>query len=108
MITWGVLLPFVIVSLGAVLAIHRHQPQHAAAADMVTVGDLVKRAETGTGGGRHRLLEPITICRDLADDIAAEQTRILPLPPEVWAADPHEMARHPLVLHRVLAGVRRL
>ncbi|GAA0503815.1 hypothetical protein GCM10011581_25950 [Saccharopolyspora subtropica] len=70
---------------------------------------LVERIEAETGNSaRHGPGEPVSMRGDLADDIANEQTRILPLPPEVLAAKPDEVARNPLVLQRVLAGVRRL
>lgn len=85
--------------------------QHGGAAEgAVSVQDLAERvdAEISSGADCRQQRGLITMRGDLADDLANEQTRILALPPDVQAADPDELARNPLVLHRVLAGVRRL
>ena len=74
----------------------------------VSVRELVERVESERGGGRHQQPGPISMRGDLADDIADMQTRILPLPPEIRSLDRDDQARNLLVLHRLLAGVKRI
>jgi hypothetical protein len=86
-----------------------YRPQHAGGGEgALTVRHLIERVEAETGsGGRHRLREPIMSRRDLADDITDDETQTFVWPSEVWAAD-QSYARNPLVLRRILAGLRHL
>ncbi|QIZ33968.1 hypothetical protein FDZ84_03505 [Saccharopolyspora sp. ASAGF58] len=83
------------------------QPQHAGGGEgALTVRYLAMRIEAETSsGGRHRLREPTTI-RGAPPDNANEGTRIPALPAR--AADSDERACNPLVLQRILAGLRRM
>ncbi|MBB5156372.1 hypothetical protein [Saccharopolyspora phatthalungensis] len=72
-----------VVGVLAVWATLYYAPaRHAVGSEgALTVSCLIERVESETGGGRHRLREPRTVqlCGDLADDLAVEETRILPL-----------------------------
>ncbi|GAA0516312.1 hypothetical protein GCM10011581_46190 [Saccharopolyspora subtropica] len=77
----------------------------------LTVAYLVARVEAETSGGRHRLREPRTVQLrgDLADALAVEETRFLPLVESGLPVDDrHAMAKHPGLLRRVLAKLEDL
>ncbi|WP_143121569.1 hypothetical protein [Saccharopolyspora antimicrobica] len=104
MIAWGVC-----AGATAVLVIWwmlrcSYRPQHAEVGEGApTVRYLIERVEAETsGGGRHRLREPIAKRGGEADD-----KPWIPAPPSE-APDPHEYTRNPMVLRRILAGLRSL
>ncbi|WP_190812666.1 hypothetical protein [Saccharopolyspora pogona] len=74
----------------------------------LTVSYLVARVEAETSGGRHRLRK-VTIRGDLDEDLAAVETRHLPLVESGLPVDDREaMARHPGMLRRLLAALEGL
>ncbi|WP_190821880.1 hypothetical protein [Saccharopolyspora pogona] len=86
------------------------RPQHGGSGEgALTVEYLVKRIDAETSGGRHQLREPITILGDLADALAVEETRLLPLASTgLPIGDQVALARHPGALRRVLVGLQNL
>lgn len=94
------------LAIGFVMFSLRDRSQHGGGgAGALTVEILIERIEAETPKpGRHRLRPPLTMKGDLADDLP---TQITPLPPEILDLDDHERMVHPLVLHRVLAGIKR-
>ncbi|MGI8309310.1 hypothetical protein [Saccharopolyspora hattusasensis] len=85
--------------------------QHAGSGEgALTVAYLVARVEAETRGhGRHRLREPVVMRGDLADALALEETRHLPLVESGLPVDDREaMARHPGMLRRLLAALQSL
>jgi hypothetical protein len=76
----------------------------------LTVQYLAERMEAETnGGGRLQLCEPITIRGDLADALAIEETRLLPLASTgLPTMDQVAFAQHPGALRRVLVGLQNL
>ncbi|MBB5155465.1 hypothetical protein [Saccharopolyspora phatthalungensis] len=109
---WGIVLGVAAVAVLVVLVARRYwaRPQHGGGGEgALTVPYLVERVEAETsGGGRHQLHETVTIRGDLADALAVQEPRILPLPRELLSAELWELSRDLRVFHRVLAGVRRL
>jgi len=100
------------ISLGALLLSPYYLPQaqHAGAGPgALTVWQLIERVESETSGGRHRLRQ-VTIRGDLADgdELATEQTRLLPLAETGLPTSPAQFARHPGALRRVLAGLEQI
>ncbi|MGI8307796.1 hypothetical protein [Saccharopolyspora hattusasensis] len=81
-------------------------------AGALTVAYLVARVEAeARGHGRHQLREPRTVQMrgDLADALALEETRHLPLIESGLPVDDREaMARHPGMLRRLLAALQSL
>ncbi|QIZ36586.1 hypothetical protein [Saccharopolyspora sp. ASAGF58] len=78
----------------------------------LTVAYLVARVDAETrGNGRHRLREPRTVQMrgDLAEALAVEETRHLPLVESGLPVDDREaMARHPGMLRRLVAALLQL
>ncbi|MEV5538463.1 hypothetical protein AB0L13_16530 [Saccharopolyspora shandongensis] len=85
--------------------------RHAGSGDgALTVAYLVARVDAETRGhGRHRLREPVVMRGDLADALAVEETRHLPLIETGLPVDDREaMQRHPGMVRRLLAALRDL
>ncbi|MER7009872.1 hypothetical protein ABT324_00390 [Saccharopolyspora sp. NPDC000359] len=76
----------------------------------LTVAYLAARVEAESrSGGRHRLREPVVLRGDLAEALAVEETRLLPLASTgLPTGDEGAFARHPGVLRRVLVGLQNL
>ncbi|MGW1678478.1 hypothetical protein [Saccharopolyspora sp. NPDC002376] len=76
----------------------------------LTVAYLVARVEAETRGhGRHRLREPVVMRGDLADALAVEETRRLPvIESGLPVDDPVAMQRHPGMVRRLLDALRDL
>ncbi|MEV0085276.1 hypothetical protein ACWEV3_41075 [Saccharopolyspora sp. NPDC003752] len=76
----------------------------------LTVAYLVARVDAETRGhGRHRLREPVVMRGDLADALAVEETRHLPLIETGLPVDDHEaMQQHPGMVRRLLVALRSL
>ncbi|MBB5159442.1 hypothetical protein [Saccharopolyspora phatthalungensis] len=87
----------------------------------LTVSYLIARVESETSGGRHRLREreprTVQLRGDLADALANEKTRILPLVESglpvtdresfLLSGDREALARNRGLLRRILAGLDR-
>ncbi len=77
----------------------------------LTVSYLIARVEAETTGGRHRLREPriVQLRGDLADALADEETRILPLVDTGRPVNNRDaFARHRGMLRRILARLDRI
>jgi hypothetical protein len=110
LIAWGVCAGAAAVLVVAWWIFHcSYRPQHAGDGEgALTVRHLIERVEAETSSGRHRLREPIKSRGDLADDSTDDETQTFVWPSEVWTANQPECARTPLVLRRILTGLRYL
>ncbi|MGW3470444.1 hypothetical protein ACWDKQ_18745 [Saccharopolyspora sp. NPDC000995] len=77
----------------------------------LTVAYLVARVDAETRGGRHCLREPrmVQLRGDLADALAVEETRFLPvIESGLPVGDRDALTRHPGMLRRLLDALQRL
>ncbi|MGI8310743.1 hypothetical protein [Saccharopolyspora hattusasensis] len=111
MIIWGCAIGLAAVASIALWATFYYAPaRHAGGGEgALTVAYLLARVEAeARGHGRHRLRE-VTIRGDLAEDLAAVETRLLPLVESGLPVDDREaMARHPGMLRRLLFALQTL
>ncbi|PKW15294.1 hypothetical protein [Saccharopolyspora spinosa] len=113
MIIWGCVIGLAAVASIALWVTFYYAPaRHAGSGEgALTVAYLVARVEAETSSGRHQLREPriVQLRGDLADELAVEETRHLPLIESGLPVDDREaLARHPGMVRRLLAALHNL